>query len=90
MDISTIISLGISIISIIFCIMTFVRNGNKDVKKDSSDTSYRQGIIDTQLKNISEKLDKIEKKLDTYDIETDKKIDKALEQHIETWHKNHG
>ena len=89
MEISTIISLGISIISIIFCIASFVRSGNKDVKQDTSKESYKQGQLDAQLKQIFEKLDKIEAKLDNYDNEIDIRIDKALEQHIKIYHEHH-
>ena len=87
MEISTIISLGISIISIIFCIASFVRSGNKDIKQDTSKESYKQGQLDAQLKQIFEKLDKIEAKLDSYDNEIDIRIDKAINQHIEIYHK---
>ena len=55
--------------------------------KDSGDTSYRQGQIDTQLKNILNKLEKIEDKLNVYDEEIDKKIDIALEHHIREYHR---
>ena len=89
METSTIISLGISIISIIFCIASFVRSGNKDVKQDTSKESYKQGQLDAQLKQIFEKLDKIESKLDSYDNEIDIRIDKALEQHIKIYHEHH-
>ena len=89
METSTIISLGISIISIIFCIASFVRSGNKDIKQDTSKESYKQGQLDAQLKQIFEKLDKIEAKLDNYDNEIDIRIDKALEQHIKIYHEHH-
>ena len=64
MEISTIISLGISIISIVFCIATFVRNGNKDTKKDVSEDSYKWGQLDERLNNLEKQLDKILIKLD--------------------------
>lgn len=89
MEISTSISLGISIISIIFCIASFVRSGNKDIKQDTSKEFYKQGQLDAQLKQIFEKLDKIEAKLDSYDNEIDIRIDKALEQHIKIYHEHH-
>ena len=89
MEVSTVISLGISIISIIFCIASFVRSGNKDIKQDTSKESYKQGQLDAQLKQIFEKLDKIEAKLDNYDNEIDIRIDKALEQHIKIYHEHH-
>lgn len=87
MEVSTVISLGISILSIIFCIVTFVRNGNKDIKKETADEQYRQGQLDMQLKNILEKLNKIESKLDNYDKELDERITAKIEQHIQIYHK---
>ena len=59
MELSTVISLGISIISIIFCIATFVRTGNKDVKEDTSKDSYKWGQLDAKLSNLEKQVDKI-------------------------------
>ena len=89
MELSTVISLGISIISIIFCIATFVRTGNKDVKEDTSKDSYKWGQLDAKLSNLEKQVDKILSKLDTFEIEVDTKIQKAIEQHIEIYHKKH-
>lgn len=89
MNTATIISLIISGISIIFCIASFVRTGNKDIKQDASKDSYKQGQLDEKLKQIFEKLDKIEAKLDSYDNEIDIRIDKAIQQHIEIYHTHH-
>ena len=89
MDISTVISLGISIISIVFCIATFVRNGNKEIKRDSIEEATKWGRLEERLNNLEKQIDKVLSKLDGYDKEIDIKIEKALEQHIETWHKTH-
>lgn len=89
MNISTVISLGISVISIVFCIATFVRNGNKDIKRDISKDSYKWGQLDEKLNNLEKQVNKILDKLDTFELEVDTKIQKAIEQHIETYHKKH-
>ena len=92
MEVSSLITISgfiFSIISTIICIVTFIKNGNKDTKQDASDTSYRQGQIDIQLKQIFQKLEKIESKIDTYDQEIESRIEKAITQHVETWHKHH-
>ena len=89
MNISTVISLGISIISIVFCIATFVRNGNKDIKQDTSKDSYKWGQLDEKLNNLEKPVNKILDKLDTFELEVDTKIQKAIEQHIEIYHKKH-
>ena len=52
MELSTVISLGISIISIIFCIAAFVRTGNKDVKEDTSKDSYKWRTVRRKTKQF--------------------------------------
>ena len=89
MEVSTVISLGISIISIIFCIATFVRTGNKDVKEDTSKDSYKWGQLDAKLSNLEKQVDKILSKLDTFELEIDTKIEKALDNHIKQYHEKH-
>ena len=89
MEVSTVISLGISIISIIFCIAAFVRTGNKDVKEDTSKDSYKWGQLDAKLSNLEKQVDKILSKLDTFELEIDTKIEKALENHIKQYHEKH-
>lgn len=86
MNIYSILGLVISTLSIIFCIATFVRNGRKDAQHDTANEQYKFGKLDQQLKNIFEKLDKIEAKLDSYDKEIDIKIEKAMEHHIREYH----
>ena len=89
MEVSTVISLGISIISIIFCIATFVRTGIKDVKEDTSKDSYKWGQLDAKLSNLEKQVDKILSKLDTFELEIDTKIEKALDNHIKQYHEKH-
>lgn len=87
MEYLPIITATISIISIIFCILTFAVNRNKDTKTDASNSSYKQGQIDEKLNHIFEKLSTIEKKLDLYDTELDERINKALDEHVKIYHK---
>lgn len=82
MEISTIIA----IISCVIAVSSFVLNRKDKSNENVEDSSYRQGVLDQQLKNIFEKLEKIERKLDTYDKELDEKIDKAIELHIQQYH----
>ena len=81
------IALALSILGSVISVSSFVLNRKDKSNKDSGDTSYRQGQIDTQLKNILNKLEKIEDKLNVYDEEIDKKIDIALEHHIREYHR---
>ena len=89
MELSTVISLGISIISIIFCIAAFVRTGNKDIKQDTSKDSYKWGQLDEKLNNLEKQVNKILDKLDTFELEVDTKIEKALDNHIKQYHEKH-
>lgn len=77
----------ISVLSITFAIITFALNRKDKSNKDTEDASYKRGLLDQQLKDIIAKLDKIEKKLDNYDNEILIKIEKAINQHIEQYHK---
>lgn len=79
-----------SAMTIICCVMTvcnFVLSIKNNSVKDARNTSYNQGQLDERLKNIYEKLEKIEKHLDVYDKEIDNKIEIALKHHIKEWHK---
>ena len=86
----TIILFVISCISIVISIITFVKNGNKDVKADTSKDSYKWGQLDAKLSNLEKQVDKILSKLDTFEIEVDTKIEKALDNHIKQYHEKHG
>lgn len=77
------LTIGLAVITI----LSFVFGRGDKSRQDTADRNYRQGQLDQQLKTIYEKLDKIEKKLDTYDSEIDNKIEKALNSHIKQYHK---
>lgn len=80
----------ISILSITFAIITFALNRKDKSNKDVEDENYRKGQVDQKLKDIFDKLEKIERKLDNYDTEIDTKLEKALKQHIDQYHKRGG
>lgn len=84
----TIILFVISCASIVLSILTFIKNGNKDVKEDTSKDSYKWGQLDAKLSNLEKQVDKILSKLDTFEIEIDTKIQKAMENHEKQYH-NH-
>ena len=85
----TIILFVISCVSIIISIITFIKNGKKDVKADTSKDSYKWGQLDEKLNNLEKQVNKILDKLDTFELEVDTKIQKAIDQHIEIYHKKH-
>lgn len=77
------LTIGLAVLTI----LNFAFGRGDKSTKDTADRNYRQGILDQQLKDIFTKLEKIEKKLDNYDIEIDTKIEKTIKQHIEQYHK---
>lgn len=87
------VSLGLSILTVIFCILTFFFNRNNDTKKDSKDekeeekdTSYKWGVVNEKLNNLEKNVSKILDKLDSYDKELDEKIEKAIAKHEHIYH----
>ena len=81
--VGTIISVGAVVISLIALLLNRKDKSNKDTKDDG----YKWGQLEEKLAHISKTLEKIENKLDTYDREIDEKIEKAMENHILTYHK---
>ena len=84
------IALVISIVGIILNIFNFYYSRKKDAitnTKEQDKESSNQLLIDYRLTQVEKKLDKIIDILDTYDKEIDERIDKALEHHIEIYHK---
>lgn len=83
-------ALVISIIGIFLNIFNFYYSRKKDTitnVKEQDKESSNQLLIDYRLTQVEKKLDKIIDILDTYDKEIDERIDKALEHHIEIYHK---
>jgi hypothetical protein len=83
-------SLILSTISIIFVIVNFAVARKDKSAKDSGDLSYNQGKIDQMLTFINDKLDKIDKRLDTYDAEiktiTREIVVEEIKSHILKYH----
>ena len=87
------VSLGLSILSAIFVVLTFFFNRNNDTKKDSKDekkdaetTSYNWGVLTAKLDILEKQVNKILDKLDSYDKELDEKIEKAIAKHEHIYH----
>lgn len=81
------IPLIISILGSIIAVVSLILNRKDKSNKDTEKVSYKWGMIDAQIKQILNKLDKIDNKLDNYDKEIDEKIEIALEHHIKEYHK---
>lgn len=81
------IPLIISILGAIMSVVSLILNRKDKSNKDTEKESYKWGMIDAQIKQILNKLDKIDNKLDSYDKEIDERIEVALEHHIKEYHK---
>ena len=81
------LAVGMSILSAVISVCSFVLNRKDKSNKDTSEDAYHLGQIDTKLKNIEDVLAKSERKLDTYDKEMDEKIATAMKHHINEYHK---
>ena len=84
------LTLGLSILASVISVSSFViARKDKAVrdKGEQDEDSSNQKLIDYRLTQVEKKLDKILEKLDSYDKEIDERIDKALEQHIQLYHK---
>lgn len=88
------ITLVISILSAVISVSNFVLNrkdkaikDTKDITEDLDKGCYNQQLVDYRLTKVEEKLDKILDILDNYDTEIDKRIEKAIDQHLKIYHK---
>lgn len=80
------IPLIISILGTIIAVVSLILNRKDKSNKDTEKESYKWGTIDAQIKQILNKLDKIDNKLDSYDKEIDERIEIALKHHIKEYH----
>lgn len=75
----SIVSLGMTILNLFF---NRKDKSNSDVAKDS----YKMGVLEEKIDNLSKQVEKILVKLDSYDHEIDVRIDKAIKNHIAIFH----
>lgn len=79
------ITIIISIVSITIAIATFVLNRKDKAVKEAKETNLE--LINYRLNELDKNVQKILDKLDMFDSEVDDKIQKAIKQHIEFYHK---
>lgn len=85
------VAIAISIINCVIVVANFVLNRKDKAIKDTKDTvkeQTSQELIDYRLTQVEKKLDKILDILDTYDVEIDERIEKAMGNHIKIYHKD--
>lgn len=84
------IALAISIIGAVISVSAFIMarkdKSNSDVKEEQKEFS-KHDLIQYRLEKIEQNIEKILAKLDVYEKEMDDKIEKALKNHIATYHK---
>jgi len=79
------IALALSIISTVITISNFVLSRKDKAIKDTKEN--HQELIEYQLNELKADVKSIIAKLDKYDKEFDDRIDKALELHLQLYHK---
>lgn len=79
------IALIISIISILVVVTNFILSILDRGKRNQKEN--HQELIEYQLKELKEEIQKISAKLDKYDREFDDRIEKAIQLHIQIYHK---
>lgn len=81
------LALIISIMSIVFVILNFFFSRKDKSNKDTERSSYNQGRLEEKVDNISKQLKEVLARLDDYEDISDRKIEKALENHVKLYHK---
>lgn len=79
------IALALSILGSVISVSTFVLN-RKDKAVQNTKENHQE-LIEYQLKELKDDVKQILNKLDKYDKDIDDRIDKALELHIQMYHK---
>lgn len=80
------ISMAIAIIGCVLAVLSFFFGRKDKGERDNGEAQYKMGQIDAKLETISKQIENLSQKLDTFDREVDIKIEKAIEQHIKSWH----
>lgn len=84
------VALAISIIGCVLGIANFVTGrkdkSNKDAVEEQKQFS-KHDLIEYRLEKIEQNIEKILNKLDFYDKEIEEKVNKAISNHVATYHK---
>lgn len=79
------IALALSIISTVITVSNFVLSRKDKAIKDTKET--HQDLIEFRLDQLAADIKSIIAKLDKYDKEFDERIEKAIELHVQLYHK---
>ena len=84
------IALALSILGSVISVLNFFLTRKDKAVKDKGEVDEEcsnQKLIDYRLVQVEHKLDKILDILDNYDAEIDKRVEKAINQHIQIYHR---
>ena len=84
------ITLVISIIGVVISVSAFIMSrkdkSNSDVKEEQKEFS-KHDLMNYRLEKIEQNIEKILNKLDFYVKEIEEKVNKAIDNHVATYHK---
>lgn len=86
MELAVALSILASVISVSNFVLSRKDKAIKD-KEEIDNENSNQKLIDYRLKEVEKKLDKILDFLNSYDKEIEDKVNKAINLHIELYHK---
>ena len=66
--------------------MSWKDKSNNDVKEEQKEFS-KHDLMNYRLEKIEQNIEKILNKIDFYDKEIEEKVNKAIDNHIATYHK---
>lgn len=85
-EINLLIAFGGFLLSVITVYVAIKKNTKVDVK-EQAEKEANSKIIQFQLNELKEDVKKILSKVDSFEKDIDEKIDKAIEHHVEVYHK---
>ncbi len=81
------ITLAIAIIGCVIGVTSFFFARKDKGERDTEASSYKIGAIETKIDFISKQITQLSDKFDKYDTEVEDKIQKAMDSHIQAYHK---
>ena len=85
-EISLLIAFGGFLLSIITVYIAIKKNTKTNVEEEAEKAATEK-LIQYQLNELKEDVKKILSKLDSFEKDIDERIEKAMEHHIEVYHK---
>lgn len=80
------IGLLIAICTFGLSLVTSLLAQRRNTAKDSEKDGYQLGVLTQKLTDIDKKLEKIERRLDFYDSDIEKKVQEEIEKHVLKYH----